>query len=57
MRRHKPDKLTRRYHLDFLPILRKMSKIASDQVIGACSIGTFQEPIVIGITRHHRTIG
>jgi hypothetical protein len=46
MRRHKPDKLS-----------RTMPKIASDRVIGTGTIGTFLEPILIGIARHHRTIG
>ena len=55
VRRHKPDKLTRRYDLGFLPESRKMPQIARDQVVGAGRIGTFQEPIVIGIARHFKT--
>ncbi len=34
---------------------RKMPQIARNQVIGAGRIGTFQEPIVIGIARHFKT--
>jgi len=57
VRRHKPDKLTRRYDLVFLPESRKMPQVARDEVIGAGRIGTFQEPIVIGIARHFKTPG
>jgi len=32
-----------------------MPQIARDQVVGAGRIGTFQEPIVIGIARHFKT--
>ena len=37
------------YDFGFLPESRKMPQISRDQEIGAGSIGTFQEPIVIGI--------
>jgi hypothetical protein len=55
VRRHKPDKLTRRYYLGFLPESRKMPQIARNEVVGTRRIGTFQEPIVIGIARHFKT--
>jgi hypothetical protein len=34
-----------------------MPQAARDEVIGAGRIGTFQEPIVIGIARHFKTPG
>src|SRR6516162_9750432 len=37
------------YDFGFLPESRKMPQISRDQEIGAGSIGTFQEPIVIGV--------
>jgi len=55
MWRHKPDKLTRRYCLGFLPESQKMPQIACDQIVGSGRIGAFQEPIVIGIAGHFKT--
>jgi hypothetical protein len=57
VRRHKHDKLTRRYDLGFLPESRKMPQIARNHVVGAGSIGAFQEPIVVAIARHFKTPG
>jgi hypothetical protein len=55
VRRHEPDKFARRYDLGFLPEPREMPQIARDKVVGAGSIGTSPEPIVIGIARHFKT--
>ena len=57
MQCHKPDKLARGYDLGFLPESRKMPKIAGDQVIRAGNIGTFQEPITIGVACHFEAAG
>ena len=46
---YKPNEFAGRYDLGFLPESRKMPQIARHQIVGSGRIGTFQEPIVVGI--------
>jgi hypothetical protein len=55
MRSRKSDKFPRRYDLGFLPESWKVPLIARDQVVGAGSVGAFQEDIVVGIARDFKT--
>jgi hypothetical protein len=55
MRSRKSDKFARRYDLGFLPESWKVPLIARDQVVGAGSVGAFQEDIVVGIARDFKT--
>lgn len=45
------DEFAGRNYFCLLPELGKMPLVASDQVIGASSIGAFQELVVVGILR------
>jgi hypothetical protein len=55
MRSRKSDKFASRYDLGFLPESWKVPLLARDQVVGAGSVGAFQEDIVVGIARDFKT--
>jgi hypothetical protein len=53
--RYTPNEFAGRYDLGFLPESRKMPQIARHQVVGTGCIGTFQEPVVVGIACDFKT--